>query len=789
MNKRITQLRNQSLEAVPAISLERAQLLTEFYLSGRACGKSVPVTRALAFDYILTNKRICINPGELIVGERGPYPKGTPTYPEICTHTLQDFTILSGREKIPFLVGDDERELQEQTIRPYWHERSIREKIFEVVSPEWQTAYTAGVFTEFMEQRAPGHTVLDDKIYRKGMLDFISEIETTRRHLDFDFDNDPDACTRDEHLQAMAIAAQALIDYAGRHAAELDKLAKTEKSATRRAELNTMAAICRKVPAQKPDTFWETLQYYWFVHLGVITELNTWDSFNPGRLDQHLLPFYQNDLATGRLSRDQIRELLQAFWIKFNNQPAPPKVGVTARESNTYTDFCLINIGGVDAAGNDASNELSYLLLDVIEELRLLQPGSMVQISRKSPDRLLHRALKIIRTGYGQPSLFNTDAIVEEMLRQGKALTDARLGGASGCVETGAFGKESYILTGYFNLVKILEITLNNGLDPRTGRQIGLKTGAPARFGSFEQLYFAFEKQLNHFIDIKIAGNLVIERLWAEHLPAPFMSLLIDDCIARGCDYNAGGARYNTAYIQGVGLGSITDSLAALRFHVYDRRDIAMAELLTALAGNFRDAEPIRATLLTDTPHWGNDDDYADVLAQRVFASFFQAVDGRPTGKGGHFRINLLPTTSHVYFGSVIGATPDGRLAGKPLSEGISPVQGADRKGPTAVLNSAAKIDHLRTGGTLLNQKFTPQLLADEKGMQKVGSLIRTYFRMNGHHIQFNVISAKTLRLAQAHPEEYRDLIVRVAGYSDYFVDLTDELQEEIIRRTEHSGN
>ncbi|NQT97010.1 MAG: glycyl radical protein [Candidatus Marinimicrobia bacterium] len=787
MNERIKRLRKQSLQAVPSLSLERATLLTEYYQSGKSDRVSVAVARAQAFKYLLEHKSICINSAELIVGERGPEPKATPTYPEICTHTIEDFEILATREKIPFTVSAKARKAQKHLIAPFWKGRSLRDRIFNEVDDEWQEAYSAGVFTEFMEQRAPGHTVLDDKIYHKGLLDFKRDI--TREIAKLDFYHDHEALDKREELQAMEIAAGALIRFAERHAEQAEELATEESDPQRKAELETIARICRKVPAQKPDTFHEALQYYWFVHLGVIIELNTWDSFNPGRLDQHLLPFYRAGLDSGELTEDQARELLQAFWIKFNNQPAPPKVGVTAKESNTYTDFCLINVGGVTSNGGDAANELSFLILDVVEELRLLQPGSMVQIGKNSSDRLLKRALKIIKTGYGQPSLFNTDAIVSELVRQGKSIIDARNGGASGCVEAGAFGKEAYILTGYFNLVKVLEITLHDGVDPRSGRLIGLATGDPRTFESFNQFYQAFEKQLRHFIDIKIKGNRIIERLWAKYLPAPFMSILIDDCIASGRDYNAGGARYNSAYIQGVGLGTITDSLAAIKYHVFDQRQISLDDLLAALSKDFAGSEALRQKLVEETPRYGNDDDYPDQLVQLFFESFFAAVDGRSNTKGGHYRINLLPTTAHVYFGSVIGATPEGRRSGQPLSEGISPVQGADRKGPTAVLKSAAKIDHLRTGGTLLNQKFTPQLLADDTGLTKVAHLVRAYFRMDGHHIQFNVVTAKTLRKAQQNPEQYKDLIVRVAGYSDYFVDLSYELQNEIIGRTEHDAS
>ncbi len=804
---RVARLRQYSLDAVPTLSSERAELMTAFYQE-QADAVSIPVQRALAFRYLLEHKAIYIHPGELIVGEKGPAPKATPTYPELCCHTLDDLDILDAREKIPFAVSPETRQVHADTLIPFWQGRTMRERIFEAMTPEWKDAYDAGIFTEFMEQRSPGHTVLDDKIYRKGMLDFKADIQAALDGLDFD--GDPEAQAKREQLIAMAIAADALIRFAGRHAERARELAAQEADPTRRRELERIAEVCACVPAHAPRDFWEALQYYWFVHLGVTIELNPWDSFNPGKLDQHLEPFYRQGLQDRTLTRDQAEELLQCFWIKFNNQPAPPKVGVTAAESGTYTDFAQINVGGVRPDGTDGVNEVTYLILDVIEAMRLLQPSSSIQVSRENPDAFIKRAGRIIRTGFGQPSVFNTETVIAEMLRAGKSLVDARCGGTSGCVETGAFGKENYNLTGYFNLPKVLEIALHNGVDPRTGKQLGPRTGDPRAFGSFEELFAAFEAQLDYFVDVKIQGNHTIERLYAHYMPAPFLSLLIDDCIANGRDYHDGGARYNTSYIQGVGLGSITDALAAIKVHVFDAQPmfaaeyapfataldcdpaqagmepVTMDELLDALAHDFAGYERLRQRLLNRTPRYGNDDDYADAVMRAVFEAYFRAIDGRPNTRGGAYHIDLLPTTCHVYFGSVTGATPDGRRAWTPLSEGISPVQGADRRGPTAVIKSAAKMDHVRTGGTLLNQKFTPSVLRDEAGLDGLVGLIRGYFALGGHHVQFNVVDAATLRAAQRNPEQYRDLIVRVAGYSDYFCDLGKALQDEIIARTEH---
>jgi formate C-acetyltransferase len=734
----------------------------------------------------MENKNIYIGSDELIVGERGPAPKATPTYPEICCHSMEDLEILNSRQKISYHVDEEARSIQHEQIIPYWRGRSIRDLIFREMSQEWKDAYEAGIFTEFMEQRAPGHTALGNVIYGKGLLDLKREVEASLSRLDFL--NDPEAFLKQEELRAMGTAADAVIRFAERHAEKAWEMAAHESNPDRQVELKKIADVCRRVPAHAPRDFWEALQAYWFIHLGVVSELNTWDSFCPGRLDQHLYPFYEKGLADGTLTRDRAKELLECFWVKFNNQPAPPKVGVTAAESATYTDFANINNGGLKADGSDGVNELTYLILEAVDEMRLLQPSSNLQLSKKSPDRFLKRGIEIIRKGWGQPSIFNADLVVEELLRQGKSIEDARAGGTSGCVETGAFGKEAYILTGYFNLTKVLEITLNNGVDPRTGKRIGLETGDPRSFDSYDELFAAYRKQLRHFIEIKVRGNNIIERIYAKYMPAPFLSLVIEDCVAKGKDYNDGGPRYNTAYIMGVGPGSCADSLAAIRYHVFDRKDVAMAELLDALAANFKGHERTMQVLLNKTPKYGNDDEYADAILTDLFNAFYAEVNGRKNTKGGSYRVNYLSTTCHVYFGSVTGATPDGRKAYEPLSDGISPVQGADRRGPTAVLKSAARMDHARTGGTLLNQKFTPQLLEGEEGIDRLAHLVRSYFKLDGHHIQFNVVTAETLRAAQQNPDKYRDLIVRVAGYSDYFCDLTTALQNEIIARTEHQG-
>ena len=785
MNARVERLRQASYDTPVVLSSERARLITEFYREH--IGKySVPVMRARAFEHLCRHQTIYIGPDELIVGERGPAPKAVSTYPELTCHTEEDLRILNSRPMNAYQVPEEARRDYCETVIPFWTGRTMRDRIFEGLPTHWKEAYQAGVFTEFMEQRAPGHTTLDGKFYSKGLLEFQADIAAHLARLDYL--HDPDVVAKREELKAMQIACDAVILFANRHADQAESLAVTAATPQRRTELLRIAANCRRVPAHASRDFWEALQMYWFMHLGTITELNGWDAMNPGHLDRYFQPFFRRDLDGGALTREQARELLECFWIKFNNHPAPPKVGVTAAESGTYNDFTNINLGGLLANGADGVNELSYLMLEVIDEIHLLQPQANIQLSRKNSDQFLKAACRVIRKGYGYPSVFNADGVVEQMIRCGKRIEDAREGGTSGCVETGAFGKEAYILTGYLNLPKILEITLHNGIDPRSGGRLGLETGDPAAFASFHDLLAAFERQIRHFVDIKMEGNLFIEKLFAEQMPAVFLSVLIDDCIQKGQDYNAGGARYNTSYIQCVGIGTVTDSLSALQTHVYAKGTVTMGELLEALDRNFADREPLRRKLASQTPRYGNDDEAADTLMQRVFDMLYDAIDGRPNLRGGHYHVDMLPTTCHIYFGSVTGASPDGRRGQTPVSEGISPVQGADQHGPTAVINSAARMDQLRTGGTLLNMKFLPSVLQGETGIDHAAQLVRAYFRKDGHHIQFNVVDGDTLRRAQAHPEEHRDLIVRVAGYSDYFCDIGRELQDEIISRTEQGG-
>jgi formate C-acetyltransferase len=793
MNERVRRLRQQNFDTPTTLSIERARIETAFYKKNYGTMPNA-VLRARNFYEICQKKTIYIGPDELIVGERGPVPKAVPTFPELTCHSVEDLHTLDTRELQSYHISQEDIDIYEREVIPYWKGKTQRERIFNHVSREWEDAYHAGVFTEFMEQRAAGHTAMDGKMYHEGLLDVKRRIEDRISRLDYIYD--PEATDKQQELEAMAISCDAAILFAERHAELAEKLASEEQDAQRKKELEKIADVCHWVPAHAPRDFWEAIQMYWFVHLGTVTELNGWDSMNPGHIDQHLFPFYKKGVDEGKLTRDEAKELLSCLWIKFNNQPAPPKVGVTALESGTYNDFTNINIGGVDRNGCSATNELSFMMLEIQEELHELQPGLSIHIAENTPDDFLIEGIKVIRQGHGYPSIFNPDTYIKELMRDGKTLEDAREGGCSGCIEVGAFGKEAYLLTGYLNTPKILEITLNNGFDPISGKQLGPKTGDPRLFENFEQLYEAWHAQMVYFVNLKLSVNNYIERMFSLYAPATFLSLFIDDCIEKGRDYYSGGARYNTTYIQCTGLGTITDCFTTLKKHVYEDHRYTMDQMLKALASNWGEnlddasekmnAEVMRQYIRNHTPFFGNDDEYADTIAVRVYEDLVKAIDNRPNTRGGRTRLNMLSTTCHNYFGSVCGATPNGRMAYFAISDGTSPAHGADSKGPSAVIKSLGKLDQTKSGGTLLNVRFVPNLLRRDEDLKKFASFVRTYFKFGGHHIQFNIVDTETLLDAQKHPDLYKDLLVRVAGYSDYFNDMTEQLQNEIIARTEN---
>ncbi len=780
LSPRIQKLLDGFHAARPEVFAERAVLATRAYAGSE--GEPIAIRRGKMMWSILNGVTVLIRDGELIVGCKTPAILGSPLYPEIACDWIEDeLDTMALRNEAPFYVDQETKEALRSEVFDYWPGRQVYDRIMEVLPEKVQQATDAGVFFHYYLNRAIGHLVVDyERVINKGFLGLKAQIADQLEELDYE---DAQCLKRIHNLQAMSMCCDAAIRLAERYAEEAERLAEEESDPDRRAELEQIAETCRWVPAHPARTFREALQAFWFTHLILNLETNSY-SISPARFDQYMYPFYRDDIEAGRLTEEEAGELLACLWIKFNELTVV-KEGGTAKASTTYNDFQNLNIGGQTVDGLDASNELSYLCLDVTGWLQLPQPQVSILISKKTPDALVAKACEVIRLGFGMPAVFNDDEKVKALLDKGKTLEDARLGCVQGCVELNSPGNDTMASSGYLNITKCLELALNNGVNPLTGAQLGPQTGDPEEFATFDQLMEAFQKQLAYAVELKLIYDGLARQAYAQFCPVPFTSLLLSDCLETGIDYHAGGTRYTLPLICGVGTGTMADSLAAIKKLVYDEKKISAAELVTALRANFEGHERLRQMLRNRAPKWGNDDLYVDKLAHDVVDMFCDELERHHNEQGVPYAANMIPTTTHIWFGSLTGATPDGRLAEEPLSEGISPVQGMDANGPTAVVKSMARLDHVRCCGTLLNMKFHPSALTGEEGLKKFADMIRTYFRLDGHHIQFNVVSGETLRAAQENPEEYQNLIVRVAGYSDYFVRLSRDLQNEIISRTE----
>lgn len=765
----------------PEVFAERAVLVTRSYAQTE--DQPILMRRARMMWDLLDGSTVFIRPGELIVGCKTPAILGSPLYPEVaCDWVERELDTIARREEAPFDVSSETKQTLRDQVFDYWRGKQVYDRIVKVIPAEVQRATDEGVFFHYYLNRTIGHITVDyERVLKKGFLGLKAEVEQELAQVDLE---EPGSLTKIHLLRAMSLCCDAAVRLAERYADEAERLSSLENDPARRAELAEIAEICRRVPAHPATTFHQALQSFWFVHLILNLESNGY-AIGPGRFDQYLYSYYQADIEAGRLTREQARELLACLWIKFNELTVV-KEGGTAKASTTYNDFQNLNLGGQTVGGEDATNPLSYLCLEVTGALQLPQPQISVLVSEKSPNAFLRQACEVIQLGFGMPSVFNHDEIIQALLLQGKPLDDARRGGINGCVELVVPGKEHMASSGYISLPKCLELALNNGVNPLTGTQLGPRTGPAGEFTSFEQVMKAFRQQLAHAIQLKVMYDGIARQVYAEFCPVPFTSLLMDGCLEKGKDYHDGGAKYNVPLICGVGTGTIADSLAAIRQVVYEEKATSVEELRTALQANFEGHTRLRQKLLNRVPKWGNGDNGVDTLAHDIVAMFCEELANHRNSEGTCYVANMIPTTTHIWFGALAGATPDGRLAGVPFSEGISPVQGMDRNGPTAVVRSMARLDQVRCSGTLLNMKFHPSALKGEESLDKFAQLIRTYFKLGGHHMQFNVLSSETLRAAQQHPDDYRTLIVRVAGYSDYFVRLSRELQDEIISRTEH---
>jgi len=765
----------------PEVHPFRAVAVTRSYQETE--GEPIAIRRGQMLYRVLAEQPVTIQQDELIVGMKTLTPRGSPVYPEInCAWIERDLDRLATRRDTPFYVSDATKRILREEVFPYWRNRQIADRINAVVPPDIWRADERGVIYNYFRSRTIGHfQAAYDKVLAKGLEGIIADVERSRERLDARGAND---AGRRQFLESVALACRGAILFAGRYAEEVRRLAGMEADPVRRAELEQIAATLEQVPARPARSFREALQSFWITHL-VLNLETSGHAFGPGRFDQYLYPFYRQSIDSGEITPEQAQELLDCLWVKFDEITLAKDSG-ESQTSSSYPDFQNLNIGGLTRGGRDAVNELSFMCLDALEHTRLPQPGLSAQIASVTQPKFLLRCCEVLRLGTGMPAMFNSDVMVLGMVNRGKTLSDARASSLNGCVAAFCDGKDRMASSGYFNLAKALELALNDGVDRMTGEPLGLRTGDPRTFASFEDVMAAFTAQVEHFVDMKVRYDDLVRGIYAEHCPVPFTSAVIDDCIATATDWHAGGSRYKIATLSGVAVGTVADALSAIRTHVFERGTFGMAELVEALDRNWEGREIMRQTLANKTPRYGNDDDRADDLAVRVQDIFCTAVERHTDIQGAKYWVDLLPTTSHIALGEVTGATPDGRRAGSWLSEGVSPVQGYDRKGPTATTRSVAKLDHARTNGTLLNVKINPQTVQNDRDLHKLAALIRGYFSQGGHHMQFNIVDRELLLEAMDHPERHRNLLIRVAGYSDYFTLLSREIQQEILSRAEH---
>lgn len=780
---RIAQRKRDILATPRKVFLETARIETASYKQTE--GEPIVLRRALAFRAQCQQLPIQIYENELMVGGRSSLPRMGVIMPSAAVNWVdRELDTLETRPQDPFYISPEEIEELRRDIFPYWQGKTLEAAWAQNVPGDVRAAVQAKAFKINQTDHAQGHILPDVETWLKlGPLGLKEKVLEARVR-----QNDLSGAQRDFY-QATLLCLDGAMEFMSRYADLARKLAQTETSETRRAELECIAASCEHLASNPPDGFWQALQSIAFLFVLLQIESNA-SSFSPGRLDQFLLPYLQNDVERGALDFERAQELLESLWCKFNEI-----ILLRSTEGARYfAGFPIgfnIAIGGQHADGSDASNVLSYMCLQAQADLQLPQPNLSARLHRNSPQDFLNAVARTISKGGGMPQVFNDAVIVPAYENRSVTRTDAMDYAIVGCVELSIPGKAlGWSDASMFNLVRVLEITLHGGRVPETGEQIGPATKPLTEMQSFDELQDAYATQLRHFIALMVKGSNVIDQLHPQINPTPFLSTVIDDCIARGIDVTAGGAHYNFSGVQGVQVANVADSLAAIKTLVFEKQKVRAEELMRALDTDFAGNEILRQRLLNNAPKYGNDDEAADALARQWARFFCDEVTQYPTPRGGTFHPGFYTVSAHVPLGKNVGATPDGRFAHAPLADGgLSPTAGRDLKGPTAVLRSVGKVDQtLVSNGALLNLKFLPSFFDQENALEWFTAFLRAFVELGVSHMQFNVISGDTLRAAQTNPEEFRSLVVRVAGYSAYFVELAKEVQDEIIQRTEHGG-
>jgi len=827
---RITKLVADLFAKMPEIEAARAELITESFMQTE--GKPMVLRKAMSFNHILNNIPIIIRDGELIVGSTTIAPRGCQTYPEFSYEWLEaEFDTVEHRAADPFYISKDTAERLKK-VNKYWKGKTTSELATSYMSPEALKAIEHNIFTTGNYfYNGVGHTCIQYwKVLEKGLKGVMADAAKELSTVSF---GDSDCATKTAFLESVIIACQGVIDYSKRYSKLAAEMAMKENNPDRRRELMTISEVCDRVPENPAESFYEACQSFWFLQQVMQIE-SSGHSISPGRFDQYMYPYYEADRKKGSLSREFAQELIDCIWVKLNDLNKC-RDEVSAEGFAGYSLFQNLIVGGQNVDGVDATNDLSFMCINASKHVFLPMPSLSIRVWNGSPQDLMLRAADLTRTGIGLPAYYNDEIIIPAMLKTGHTLEEARNYCIIGCVEPQAPGAtEGWHDAAFFNMCRPLELVFSNGWDE--GELISIQTGDVTTLDTFEKFLDAYKKQMDYNISLLVNSDNAIDQAHAERAPLAFESCLIDDCIKRGKPVQQGGALHNFTGPQGFGIANVADALYAIKVLVYEEKKVTLAELKRAMEMNYGQgfdaisakkvalgvarelgkegkevteniiSSVIKSVLTMDLsseefkryreikelidelPKFGNDLDEVDAIAREAAYFYTKPLTEYTNPRGGRYQAGLYPVSANVPLGAQTGATPDGRLAHTPVADGVSPSSGKDVNGPTAACNSVAKLDHaIASNGTLFNMKMHPTAMAGDKGLESFVALVRGFFDQKGMHMQFNVVDRQTLLDAQAHPEKYSGLVVRVAGYSALFTTLSKSLQDEIIRRTEQA--
>lgn len=787
MTDRIEKIRQNYVNSKPEISYERAWLWTESYKKTE--GLPVCIRSARAFYDCCDQLGVHIFEGELVVGATGEFRKCGILTPEFSWMWVdREMDTFAQRPQDPYLITDQQRAFVREHIFPYWKGKSL-EEAFLARLPE--DTHRIGVDTGIIDndskwRQAVGEVTPDyqDVLFRKGFGGIIQEAQEHIAKLDLCSPEDEE---KKDFYESVIWTSKGIIRYANRYGDEAERLAAQEKDPQRAKELRVIAQNCRRVPEHPPESFYEAIQFLWFTQIGGILSENPL-SLNPGRFDQYMDPYYEKDLAAGAITEDAALELIEALWLKYSEWVWTISAN-TADYFAGYNQFQNLTVGGKTRDGHDGTNPITYLALKATEEVRTHQPGLSVRVQADCPKEFLDAITHLVSKGTGFPAIHSDSVGYQMLLNAGYEPEDARDWNNCGCVVPHNRKTGEWTAAVNMNFGSALEYALNQGKSLMTGQLMGLEEKPAGEFSSYEEVKAAFFKQFDNLCRHSVILTVEAQRLHRDMVPRPFLSSCIEHCMACGKDLSRGGAKYNIGpVITGIGLAVTANSLAAVKKLVFEDQVCDMAALVQALQANWEGYEDLRQKA-QDCPKYGNDDDYADDIAIEIANHFYDTIHPYKDIFGSHFLTAFMGISNYIPMGRVLGATPDGRKNGEPSSEGVSPYVGTDHATPLAAMRSTAKVNQeIHSGGTLLNLRLDHNLVATKRGQANLGAMIQTLFSLGGFHVQFNCISSETLRAAQAHPEDYKDLLVRVAGYSTQFVNLSRSMQDAIIARTEHSG-